>query len=205
MLTEFDNAGDINRDLVREVERKVLSTRHDWAALDKLINEAWKNDPCRLKVALMFLNNQLQPHDRTMVTQILSGKTHEALENEKLDRELLADHPQDAEPPTCGDCRHSKPYGICLLQCERKEGNESGRGESNVMSDDDACKDFDAKDRFAPAYPPRKCYKCGAVLCWDEVLNLPLDARAMCGCCKDFTTGLKQDAQNAKGERDNGL
>lgn len=67
----------------------------------------------------------------------------------------------------------------------------------NAKLDADLLKDHpmggDAKDRFALCDPPRKCYRCGEPLCHEEVRNLPKSA--LCGCCDDQETHIRQDAQ----------
>jgi hypothetical protein len=84
MQPEFDNGGDIARDMARDearhklledVENKVLAARGRWEELDALILHAWIHDPTRMKVALMYLNSMISEFDREMVEKILRGET----------------------------------------------------------------------------------------------------------------------------------
>jgi hypothetical protein len=97
--------------------------------------------------------------------------------------------------PTCRECKECKPFGFASFQCLRKEGEESGCGESNVDADDDACVRFDPRDQFALCDPPRTCYRCGDLLCYGDVLNLSQESSALCGCCDDQETHIRQDAR----------
>jgi hypothetical protein len=50
------------------------------------------------------------------------------------------------EEHTCIECKHCKLYAFYYTghyMCMVREGNESGKGESNVNTDDEACGDFD--------------------------------------------------------------
>jgi hypothetical protein len=52
-----------------DVEAKVAASRHTWERLGSLILKAWKVEPGRLKVALLYLQND----DRKIVECILKG------------------------------------------------------------------------------------------------------------------------------------
>ena len=68
---EFDNGGDIERDLMRP----------EWRAFDQAVADA---DPERLRVALMVLNSVLSTRDREMAVRVMKNETQTDVENREI-------------------------------------------------------------------------------------------------------------------------
>ena len=119
------------------------------------------------------------------------------IETEQIDADLLAAHPTEPEPYlTCADCANCVKYGYNSYMCKAKEGNESGKGESNVMEWDESCEHFKARFKARVCledFKARVCLECGANVKVTERLGY------ICGDCHDLRDRLRMDAREDGG------